>query len=141
VNQVLLGMGSNIESEKNLQTASQTLRQMFGIIQFSTVYRSEAVGIESGADFLNACCLFDCAQNHKTLRQQLKQLEEQQGRIRAQQGWQSRTLDLDIIMFNGEVIDQGLYQYLHIWTPANELLNLQGKTPQTPLLYPSNLLL
>jgi len=141
VNQVLLGLGSNIDPAKHLPSAAQRLRQMFQQVQFSAVYRSQAVGIDGGADFLNACCVFHCQQNHDTLRQQLKQLEEAHGRVRAQKGWQSRTLDLDIILFNEQVMDQDLYQYSHVWVPACELLSLQGDTPTMPILYPSSITL
>lgn len=139
MNTVLLGMGSNIEPEQNLGNAAQVLKAMFHHVRFSSVYGSKAVGIAGASDFLNACCLFQCHKDYSTLRQQLKKIEEQYGRIRDQKGWQSRTLDLDIILFNGQLKDEDLHKYRHVWVPACELISLEGDVPKEPTLYASML--
>ncbi|MDQ6962980.1 MAG: 2-amino-4-hydroxy-6-hydroxymethyldihydropteridine diphosphokinase [Mariprofundaceae bacterium] len=141
MNKVLLGIGSNIEPERNLQNAAQVLKTMFHDIQFSTVYGSKAVGIENASDFLNACCLLKCHKDYDLLRQKLKQVEEQYGRVHDQKGWQSRTLDLDIILFNGQLKNDDLHKYRHVWVPACELLSLEGDMPKEPTLYASTLVL
>ena len=49
---VYLGLGSNINAEENLGLAVRELRQRYGELDTSAVYRSAAVGFE-GDDFLN----------------------------------------------------------------------------------------
>jgi len=122
--EVLVGMGSNIEPEANLQQAATTLRARFGEVRFSSVYRSAAVGME-GDDFLNACCLFPAEMPLAELRRQLKQLEDLQQRDRSQGSWTPRTIDLDVLMYGGEVVDDELYKYAHAYVPAAELVDIE----------------
>ena len=49
---IYLGLGSNIEPEKNLRLGIGELGARFGILELSNVYRSAAVGFD-GDDFLN----------------------------------------------------------------------------------------
>ena len=49
---IYLGLGSNVEPEKNLSLAVRELRQHYGGLDASDVYRSAAVGFD-GDDFLN----------------------------------------------------------------------------------------
>ncbi|MEE4163028.1 MAG: 2-amino-4-hydroxy-6-hydroxymethyldihydropteridine diphosphokinase, partial [Woeseiaceae bacterium] len=50
---VYLGLGSNIEPEKNLELGVAELERRFGRVELSPVYRAPAIGFES-PDFLNA---------------------------------------------------------------------------------------
>ncbi|MDQ6993646.1 MAG: 2-amino-4-hydroxy-6-hydroxymethyldihydropteridine diphosphokinase [Mariprofundus sp.] len=129
---VLIGMGSNIDAEKNLIMAAARLRTLFSDTQFSSVYQSAAIGMD-GADFLNSCCLLQSDLSQNALRLQLKSLEDEQGRDRSLGSWKPRTLDLDLLIYHGQVVDDELYCYAHACVPAAELvelelpLSLQGK--------------
>ncbi|MDX8406333.1 MAG: 2-amino-4-hydroxy-6-hydroxymethyldihydropteridine diphosphokinase [Mariprofundus sp.] len=120
---VLVGMGSNIDAEQHLMQAAHALRVVFADLSFSRVYRSPAIGMQ-GADFLNACCLLHCDLLQADVRLQLKVLEDAQGRDRTQGSWKPRTLDLDVLMYDGLVVDDELYRYAHAWVPAAELVKL-----------------
>ncbi len=126
---VLIGMGSNIEPEENLLRAAQALRSEFGNVRFSTVYRSKAVGMD-GEDFYNACCVFQSALSQQDVRRHMKALEDAQGRDRSRGSWKPRTLDLDVLMYDDEVIDDELYQYAHASVPASELVVIES--PKSP---------
>jgi len=117
-------MGSNIEPERHLCVAAHAIREQFSMVVFSSVYRSAAVGMEHAADFLNACCLIDTAMESIRLNAWLKQLEDMHGRDRSQGSWKPRTLDLDILVLDDEVVDDDLYRYAHIYVPAVELVTL-----------------
>ncbi|PCI03690.1 MAG: 2-amino-4-hydroxy-6-hydroxymethyldihydropteridine diphosphokinase [Zetaproteobacteria bacterium] len=119
--QVLLGMGSNIEPEQHLKDAAQALKTKFVTVQFSSVYQSAAVGMD-GDDFLNACCLLEHDLGQAELLVWLKALEDKHGRDRSEGSWKPRTLDLDILMVDGEVVDKHFYTYGHIAVPALELM-------------------
>ncbi len=120
--QVLLGLGSNINPEHHLKGAAQALRKKFPTVQFSSVYQSAAVGMD-GDDFLNACCLFEHDLVQAELLVWLKALEDKHGRDRSEGSWKPRTLDLDILMVDGKVVDDDLYKYGHIYVPASELMD------------------
>ncbi len=123
---VLVGMGSNIDPESNLLQAAAALRAEFGSVAFSSVYRSAAVGMD-GDDFLNACCLFDSALEQTEVRRRMKALEDAQGRDRSSGSWKPRTIDLDVLMYHGEVVDDELYRYAHAYVPASELVELKAR--------------
>jgi 2-amino-4-hydroxy-6-hydroxymethyldihydropteridine diphosphokinase len=119
----LLNMGSNIDPEQHLLQAAAALRALCPTACFSAVYRSAAVGMD-GDDFLNACCLLQTELPLEALRQQLKILEDAQHRDRSQGSWRPRTLDLDILIYDGTVIDDDIYRYAHAFVPAAELVSL-----------------
>jgi len=121
--EVLVGMGSNIEPEDHLSRAAAALRAEFKDVGFSSVYRSPAVGMD-GDDFLNACCVFHSDLTEAEVRRRMKALEDAQGRDRSHGSWKPRTIDLDILMFDGEVVDDELYRYAHAYVPASELVEI-----------------
>jgi len=125
---VLVGMGSNIDAEQNLRHAAVALRAEFAEVRFSSVYRSKAIGMQ-GDDFYNACCVFRTALSQAQLRLHLKKLEDDQGRDRSHGSWKPRTIDLDVLMYDGGVVDDELYQYAHASVPASELLTIELPSP------------
>jgi len=120
---LLIGMGSNIHPESNLSQAAIALRALFPEVSFSSVYRSAAVGMQGG-DFLNACCLLHSDMTMSEIRVELKRLEDVQGRDRSEGSWKPRTLDLDLLLYDGQVVDDELYRYAHAFVPAGELLDI-----------------
>ena len=51
MSRVYLGLGSNVDPERNLRSAMAELRILYGELDVSSVYRSKAYGFD-GADFL-----------------------------------------------------------------------------------------
>ena len=120
---VLVGMGSNIEPEHNLVRAAAALRIQFDGITFSSAYRSAAVGMD-GDDFLNACCLFDTELPQQEICLLLKTMEDAQLRDRSKGSWRPRTLDLDLLIYDTQVVGDDLYRYAHAFGPAAELITM-----------------
>lgn len=130
----LVGMGSNIDPERHLQEAAETLRGAFPDARFSGVYRSPAIGMRGAMDFLNACCLLHADMPTDALVNWLKRLEDMHGRDRSQGSWKSRTLDLDVLMA-ADVADNELFRYAHAYVPGCELLDLpDADVDVSPLL-------
>jgi len=120
----LIGMGSNINPEQHLLTAAVVMREKFSDVSFSSVYRSKAVGMD-GDDFLNACCLFQYDADQQALLIFLKGIEDNHGRDRSAGSWKPRTLDLDLLMIDQDVVDGDVYRYAHVFVPASELVVYQ----------------
>ena len=120
----LVGMGSNISPEKHLADAASEIRKRFSDVRFSSVYQSRAVGMD-GDDFLNACCLISNVPDSGELNSWFKSLEDEHGRDRSEGSWKPRTLDLDLLMFDGKVLDDDLYRYPHVYVPASELVDFE----------------
>lgn len=100
----LLSLGSNIEPEIHLRAAAQALRREFSDVVFSPVYRYTAVGFD-GPDFLNAGALLHTQRAPEALNDWLHRLEDAQGRRRDVPRFSSRTLDIDLVIYDDRVCD------------------------------------
>lgn len=96
--EVFVAIGSNVEAEKNIRTAVRLLREKFGDLRRSPVYRNPAVGFE-GDDFLNLVVSFDTALSVDALRAALDAIELACGREREARRFAPRTLDLDLLLY------------------------------------------
>lgn len=106
---VYLSLGSNLGNRlANLQKAIfQIQRQVGKVLDISSVYENPAVGFE-GDEFLNICISVLTPLNPKALLDNLLGIEQDFGRVRSQgDGYSSRTLDIDIIYYDQEVINTG----------------------------------
>jgi 2-amino-4-hydroxy-6-hydroxymethyldihydropteridine diphosphokinase len=99
-----LSLGSNVEPEKNLRKAIAALRERFGDVVVSPVYRTPAVGF-NGPDFLNAIAFIESDIHPFALNDWLHALEVAQGRDRRDASYSNRTLDIDIIYFGDLVLE------------------------------------
>ena len=103
---VYLSLGSNLGNRlANLQKAIFQIQQKAGkILDISAVYENPAFGFE-GDDFLNIVLSLLTPLEPKELLDTLLQIEVDFGRIRSNAGYSSRTLDIDIIYYGTEVIN------------------------------------
>jgi 2-amino-4-hydroxy-6-hydroxymethyldihydropteridine diphosphokinase len=99
-----LSLGSNIAPEDNLRSAVAALRERFGEVQVSPVYRTASVGFD-GPDFLNAIAVIDSDVHPFALNDLLHALEVAHGRDRRDASYSNRPLDIDIIYFGELVLD------------------------------------
>ena len=99
-----LSLGSNVEPERHLRAAIDALRERFGDVVLSPVYRVPAVGFE-GPDFLNAAAIIDSDLDPFALAGWLRELERDNGRLRTSVKFSDRTLDVDLVYFDDLVLD------------------------------------
>jgi 2-amino-4-hydroxy-6-hydroxymethyldihydropteridine diphosphokinase len=94
-----LGLGSNLDAERHLQAGVTALRERFGTVRLSPVYRSMAVGF-SGHDFINLAASIETTVQPLELKTFLNQLEAHHGRTREVPRFSDRTLDIDILLWD-----------------------------------------
>jgi 2-amino-4-hydroxy-6-hydroxymethyldihydropteridine diphosphokinase len=99
-----LSLGSNLEPERHLRAALVELRARFGAIRVSPAYRFPAVGFE-GPDFINLAAGIDSDLEPQALDDWLHALEDRHGRRRDVPRHSSRTLDVDIVLFDDRIIE------------------------------------
>lgn len=99
-----LSLGSNVEPQRHLRAAAAALRERFGAVRFSPVYRTPAVGFD-GPDFLNCAAAVETDLDPLALNDWLHALEDAQGRDRSGPRFSSRTLDIDIVLFDDLVLE------------------------------------
>jgi len=76
-------------------------------------------------DFLNACCRIETDLSVSEVRSWLKDIEADHERDRSQGSWKPRTLDLDLLMMEDEMVDRDLYYLAHLYQPALDLIHLK----------------
>jgi 2-amino-4-hydroxy-6-hydroxymethyldihydropteridine diphosphokinase len=95
---VYVGIGSNIERERNISAALDHLAQMCELLIVSPVYESEAMGF-SGSAFFNLVVGFDTHLSVQELRLQLRSIERENGNAGNLPKFSARTLDLDLLTY------------------------------------------
>ena len=100
---VFLSIGSNINPEANIQYALSEIDQIFEIKQISSVYRNKSVGFE-GDDFLNMVLKLCTTRSPFEILKELNRIESVMGRKIGTGAFDSRTLDIDIILY-GNLVD------------------------------------
>ncbi len=114
-NQIIVSIGSN-QGERlvNVLTAIDLIHQQVAtVVKVSQIYETPAWGFESDA-FYNAAILLHSNKNPQKILNQLLKIEKHLGRTRSnEKGYQARTLDLDIIAFNDEIISTENLQVPH----------------------------
>lgn len=104
-----IGLGSNLDNpELQLEMALAALRDIpdTSLVKYSSFYRSMPLGPSEQPDFINAVALLDSGLKAGQLLSQLQSIENRQGRVRNGQRWGPRTLDLDILLYGNQVIDE-----------------------------------
>jgi len=106
---VHVGVGSNVEREHNIRSGVNALRERFKNVVMSTAYESAAVGFD-GDPFYNLVARFETALDIEALGVTLRQIEDSHHRDRTLPSFGPRTLDIDLLLFDDVVLQQGKLQ-------------------------------
>jgi len=100
-----ISIGSNIERESNIRAAVQALRDRFVTLTLSRVYENQPIGFK-GENFYNLVAAFDTDESPETVTAILHDIERQHGRLRGPSRFSSRTLDLDLLLYDDLLCEQ-----------------------------------
>ncbi len=96
-----VAVGSNIEPEENVKRAIQLLALKTRIIGISTVYLTEPEGRPEQPPFYNLVVEVQTEMPPEDLKYRvLRVIEKELGRIRTEDKYASRTIDLDLILYD-----------------------------------------
>ena len=129
---VYLGIGSNLQGP--IQQVRQAIMAIAGLPQTqlmaqSRLYRSAPMGPQPQPDYINAVVCVDTDLAAAELLEALHGLEQTQGRVRDGSRWGPRTLDVDILLYGDESINQpqlvvphpGLHERNFVLYPLSEI--------------------
>jgi len=105
---VFIGVGSNLgEREKNIQRAKDCLGSARGVrfLACSKIRETEPVGGPPQEKYLNAVWQVETELSPKKMLEKLLEIEGQLGRVREEKDG-PRTIDLDILFYDQEIIDR-----------------------------------
>jgi 2-amino-4-hydroxy-6-hydroxymethyldihydropteridine diphosphokinase len=105
MSRMYLGLGSNVDPERNLRLAMAELRSLYGELDVSAVYRSKAFGFD-GADFLNLVVGCETGTGPAAVNDQIERIHALAGRIRGEARFADRPLDIDLLLYDDLVIDE-----------------------------------
>ncbi|MFQ5441162.1 MAG: 2-amino-4-hydroxy-6-hydroxymethyldihydropteridine diphosphokinase [Thermodesulfobacteriota bacterium] len=126
MNRAVISVGSNIDPEENIKRAAEILAGEERLLRTSAPVRTKPVGVTGQPDFLNGAFLIETEKDADGLRASLKEIERRLGRVRSADKSGPRTMDLDIIVFNGEVIDADYFRYDFVRNAVDELRRSTG---------------
>lgn len=105
---VYIAVGSNLgEPLKQAQQAIAALDAIPNsrVTATSAIYRTKPLGPQDQPDFLNLAVLLETSLEPEILLNYTQQIELDLGRVRKDERWGPRTLDLDIMLFGNRVIN------------------------------------
>ncbi|SHI34898.1 2-amino-4-hydroxy-6-hydroxymethyldihydropteridinediphosphokinase [Tangfeifania diversioriginum] len=108
-NTSIISIGSNIDAEINISKMLEILGNEVEIIKVSSMLKTKPIGIENQPDFTNGVVKISTSRSKKDLKSLLKAIENQLGRNRKGPKFGPRTMDLDIVVWNGKIVDEDYY--------------------------------
>ncbi len=102
-----IAVGSNIEPERNVPRALECLMRRVEVTGVSTLYRTAALGRPEQAPFINGVWRIKTAIGPRELKfRVLRSVEGELGRVRTEDTYAPRTIDLDIAVYGELVVDE-----------------------------------
>lgn len=111
LNEAIISLGSNIDPEQNTRLALEQLTRIGPIRQQTDLIYTEPERMKEQPAFLNGAVILDTTLPFDTLKSELKSIENRLGRKRSGPKNGPRTIDLDIIAYNGTITDDEVYEY------------------------------
>lgn len=105
---VFISVGSNINPEENIAKALEKLKEYVDVVAVSTFYQTKAINRPNQADFINGIFHIRTDISPRKLKFDiLRKIEYDLGRIRSEDKYSDRTIDLDIAIYGDMVINEG----------------------------------
>lgn len=132
MNTAFIGLGSNLsEPEQQIRLAVKAIGQLPEVNNrlVSALYFSRPMGPQDQPNYMNAVLKIETSLPALKLLDGLQSIENKAGRVRKDNRWGPRILDLDILLFNNEIIENerltvphyGLKEREFVLTPLVEI--------------------
>ena len=128
LHECFISLGSNIDPDHYFVQALEIISRECMLLARSKAIRTAPVGYQQQPDFLTAALLVITPLERETFRAYLKGVEDRLGRVRGAVKSGPRTMDLDIVAWDGEVVDDGYYLHDYVKKPVDEVLASSGRS-------------
>lgn len=108
-NRAVIGVGSNLDPEGHISTARSEMIKSHRLLSASRFVTTKPVGYADQPDFVNGAWLIQTDWKQEKLVRWLHALEDRLGRVRTANRNGPRTIDLDLVVWNGRIIDPDVY--------------------------------
>ena len=119
-----VGVGANLEPVENIRRALRLLRRRAAVTGVSTFYRTAPLDGREDPPYVNGVwrlAVEDRRDGPQRLQRTLKRIEERLGRRRTADRFASRPIDLDLLLYDGRVLDPQIYRRPFLSLPLEEL--------------------
>ncbi|MCF8230764.1 MAG: 2-amino-4-hydroxy-6-hydroxymethyldihydropteridine diphosphokinase [Bacteroidales bacterium] len=105
--EVFLLLGSNLgDREQLLEDATKKMQSRCGkLMQYSSIYESEPWGFDDNHNFLNQVVVIHTELSPHKLLKEILAIEEELGRVRKNQQMASRVIDIDILFYGEQILE------------------------------------
>ena len=115
MNTSYIALGSNLDNPlQHVKTAVSDIAKLGTVAACSSWYRSDPVGPQDQPDFINGVLALETHLAPLPLLDALQHIEQSHQRVRDQH-WGPRTLDLDILLYNDQVVALERLSIPHPW--------------------------
>jgi 2-amino-4-hydroxy-6-hydroxymethyldihydropteridine diphosphokinase len=128
---VFLGLGTNLGNrESNLKGAVAKVEEHIGpVLKCSSVYETEPWGFQAEDQFLNMVLKVNTELSPSGLLGRILMIEALLGRVRSEKQYSSRVIDIDILLYYDQLIDEEslkiphpkLHERKFVLVPLNEI--------------------
>ncbi|GET32779.1 2-amino-4-hydroxy-6-hydroxymethyldihydropteridine diphosphokinase [Prolixibacter bellariivorans] len=122
VNTCVVGVGSNIQPEENIREALRILEEEQTLLSVSAMVETEPIGITDQPAFMNGAVKVSTSMKQLEFAAYLKNIEDRLKRDRSQPRFGPRTIDLDVVVWNGKVVDRDYYSREFLKNAVDEVL-------------------
>ena len=122
MNTCVVGVGSNIQPEENIRKAIQILEEEHTLLSVSVMVQTEPIGIKDQPSFVNGAVKVSTSMKQEEFSAYLKTVEDRLKRDRTQPRFGPRTIDLDVVVWNGKVVDRDYYSREFLKNAVDEVL-------------------
>ena len=121
--QTIVSIGSNIEPRKNFALSQKILEEEVVFHGSATIIETKPDGYQDQPDFLNGAYLLETTMSYNAFNDYLKKLEKRMGRVKGPIKSGPRCIDIDIIVWNGEIVHDDYHNQKHyVVIPVNEII-------------------
>lgn len=136
-----IGLGSNLSQPiKQVQAAISEIEKIVqsNIVKVSSLYLSKPMGPQDQDDYINAVLAIETTLTPLELLDALQNIENKAGRVRKENRWGARILDLDIILFGNEIINTERLVVPHYGMKEREFVLIPLAEIAADLILPAN---
>ncbi|MGU3311942.1 2-amino-4-hydroxy-6-hydroxymethyldihydropteridine diphosphokinase [Acinetobacter sp. M5A5_2a] len=108
-----IGLGSNLGDSRQILSEAIAKLKALGMVKVSRLYQSPPMGPQDQPNYLNAVAELNTDLAPLDLLDHLQRFEQEAGRVRLRR-WGERTLDLDLLIYGNEKIQNERLTVPHI---------------------------
>ncbi|WP_282015952.1 2-amino-4-hydroxy-6-hydroxymethyldihydropteridine diphosphokinase [Marinifilum flexuosum] len=123
MNSCIIGIGSNINPNENIKRMLCLLAKDHRVGKHSSWVKTAPIGITDQDDFVNGAVKVETQHDIDEFRNYLKRLEDRMGRDRSLPKFGPRVIDLDIVVWNGDIVDEDYHSRDFLRDSVNQLLD------------------